>query len=187
MTTRLGVDTGGTFTDFVWLGPDNSWQVHKQLSTPNDPSVAILDGVGVVEAAPAELVAAPLHARGALHVVEGAAQQMVTDYSAQTGIEMVPQQEYGYDEATAQYFPLPKDASATGSKITSKGLQRRMVEGAELPDWFVWPDMVEELRLPLDDFAERFVYGTGIPEIYYSYRFEPRDEGGWTVSGEARR
>lgn len=45
MTQRLGVDTGGTFTDFVWLGADGRYQIHKQLSTPQDPSEAILSGM----------------------------------------------------------------------------------------------------------------------------------------------
>ncbi len=43
--SRLGVDTGGTFTDFVWLDEHGRFQVHKQLSTPQDPSKAILQGV----------------------------------------------------------------------------------------------------------------------------------------------
>jgi N-methylhydantoinase A len=45
MIQRLGVDTGGTFTDFVWLGADGRYQIHKQLSTPQDPSEAILSGM----------------------------------------------------------------------------------------------------------------------------------------------
>ena len=45
MTQRLGVDTGGTFTDFVWLGEDGRYRIHKQLSTPHDPSEAILLGM----------------------------------------------------------------------------------------------------------------------------------------------
>lgn len=42
---RLGVDTGGTFTDFVWVDGDGRFRIHKQLSTPVDPSAAILEGV----------------------------------------------------------------------------------------------------------------------------------------------
>jgi len=38
----------------------------------------------------------------------------------------------------------------------------------------------------LGEFAERFVYGTGVPEIYYDYRFGPGSEGGWTIEGNAR-
>ena len=40
----LGVDVGGTFTDFVTLDEDGRIAVHKQLTTPADPSVAVLDG-----------------------------------------------------------------------------------------------------------------------------------------------
>ena len=44
MRSRIGIDTGGTFTDFVHLGPDGL-VVHKQRSTPDDPSRSILDGI----------------------------------------------------------------------------------------------------------------------------------------------
>ncbi|MCG8436904.1 MAG: hypothetical protein MI751_02335, partial [Pseudomonadales bacterium] len=37
----LGVDTGGTFTDFVLLG-DGEPRIHKVLSTPDAPERAIL-------------------------------------------------------------------------------------------------------------------------------------------------
>jgi N-methylhydantoinase A/oxoprolinase/acetone carboxylase beta subunit len=42
--SRLGIDTGGTFTDFVHLGP-GGLVVHKQRSTPDDPSRSILEGI----------------------------------------------------------------------------------------------------------------------------------------------
>lgn len=41
---RLGVDTGGTFTDLVRLDP-HGLTVHKVRSTPDDPSRAILSGI----------------------------------------------------------------------------------------------------------------------------------------------
>src|SRR5210317_2297888 len=40
----LGIDTGGTFTDFV-LQSDAGLQTFKLPSTPDDPSRAILDGL----------------------------------------------------------------------------------------------------------------------------------------------
>ena len=49
MSLRLGVDTGGTFTDFVWLGENGRVQIHKQLSTPHDPSESILSGMTVLQ------------------------------------------------------------------------------------------------------------------------------------------
>lgn len=48
MTTKtlLGIDTGGTFTDFVCIPDDQSaWRVHKVLSTPDQPQKAILQGI----------------------------------------------------------------------------------------------------------------------------------------------
>ncbi|MDP1569983.1 MAG: hydantoinase/oxoprolinase family protein [Vicinamibacterales bacterium] len=41
---RIGVDTGGTFTDLVLLD-DSGLRVHKVRSTPDDPSRAILTGI----------------------------------------------------------------------------------------------------------------------------------------------
>jgi N-methylhydantoinase A len=43
---RVAVDTGGTFTDFVFLREDTGEiSIAKRLSTPHDPSVAVMQGV----------------------------------------------------------------------------------------------------------------------------------------------
>jgi N-methylhydantoinase A/oxoprolinase/acetone carboxylase beta subunit len=44
VSARVGIDTGGTFTDFVALG-SSGLVVHKVRSSPDDPSRAILDGL----------------------------------------------------------------------------------------------------------------------------------------------
>ena len=45
---RLGVDVGGTFTDFVVYDPDSkSYRVHKVSTTPGNPAEAILQGLTV--------------------------------------------------------------------------------------------------------------------------------------------
>jgi N-methylhydantoinase A len=41
---QIGIDTGGTFTDFVFFDGD-SISIHKVPSTPEDPSKAILSGI----------------------------------------------------------------------------------------------------------------------------------------------
>ncbi len=52
---RVGVDTGGTFTDFVFAA-GGQWRIFKLASTPDDPSRAITDGLKrVSEAAGAHL------------------------------------------------------------------------------------------------------------------------------------
>lgn len=45
----LGVDTGGTFTDFVCFDEGGSVRVHKVLSTPAAPERAILQGIAELE------------------------------------------------------------------------------------------------------------------------------------------
>lgn len=75
----------------------------------------------------------------------GAAQQLVSDYADRTGIEMVPQQDWGYHETKKKYFPLSEDSDSL-QKITSTELQKRMMQGENVPSWFVWPDMVTELQ-----------------------------------------
>ena len=47
MATRIGIDTGGTFTDVV-RAAGRGLTVHKLRSTPDDPSRAVLDGLAAV-------------------------------------------------------------------------------------------------------------------------------------------
>jgi len=43
----VGVDTGGTFTDFVLI-QNGAVRIHKEVSTPDDPSRAILNGLAML-------------------------------------------------------------------------------------------------------------------------------------------
>ncbi|RLD22556.1 MAG: hydantoinase/oxoprolinase family protein [Bacteroidetes bacterium] len=42
---KLGIDVGGTFTDFFLVGDDGSSVMHKTLSTPEDSSVGFIAGI----------------------------------------------------------------------------------------------------------------------------------------------
>jgi N-methylhydantoinase A len=45
MSYRMGIDIGGTFTDFALIDDrTGTLTIHKQLTTPSDPSIAVLDG-----------------------------------------------------------------------------------------------------------------------------------------------
>jgi N-methylhydantoinase A len=44
VSVRVGVDTGGTFTDFVFAA-GGQWRIFKLASTPDDPSRAITEGL----------------------------------------------------------------------------------------------------------------------------------------------
>lgn len=74
----LGVDIGGTFTDFV-LVRDGAITVHKRLSTPADPSVALLEGVAQLALPPdADVVHGSTIATNALLERRGARTALVT-------------------------------------------------------------------------------------------------------------
>lgn len=45
MALRIGIDVGGTFTDFLLIEPSGKKRIYKVLSTPDDPSVAVIDGL----------------------------------------------------------------------------------------------------------------------------------------------
>ena len=45
MKYKLGIDVGGTFTDFFLVGNDGSSLVHKTLSTPEDSSIGFMTGI----------------------------------------------------------------------------------------------------------------------------------------------
>jgi N-methylhydantoinase A len=48
MGIRIGIDVGGTFTDFLVLSEDGQARVFKTLSTPDDPSRALLNGLNEI-------------------------------------------------------------------------------------------------------------------------------------------
>ncbi len=43
--SQIGIDTGGTFTDFIWVDEAGQLRLHKEPSTPDDPSRAVLAGL----------------------------------------------------------------------------------------------------------------------------------------------
>jgi len=45
MKYKLGIDVGGTFTDFILISDTGETSVHKTLSTPEDPSIGVLSGI----------------------------------------------------------------------------------------------------------------------------------------------
>ncbi len=45
MAMKIGIDVGGTFTDFFLVRDGAAPQIHKTLSTPSDPSIAVIQGL----------------------------------------------------------------------------------------------------------------------------------------------
>ena len=50
MTIKIGIDVGGTFTDFVVTREGAPPAIFKTLSTPADPSIAVVEGLATIAA-----------------------------------------------------------------------------------------------------------------------------------------
>jgi N-methylhydantoinase A len=77
----LGVDIGGTFTDFVLIDERGRTRVHKRLTTPDDPSRALLAGVAELGLPPgdaADVVHGSTIATNALLERKGARTALIT-------------------------------------------------------------------------------------------------------------
>ena len=76
-----------------------------------------------------------------------AAQVMVAEHQAEVGIEMVDFKQMVYVQEKAQYYPIDEvPAGETVLDISGTELRRRLREGLEIPDWFSFPNVVQELR-----------------------------------------
>lgn len=77
-----------------------------------------------------------------------AAQAMVAEYAGEAGIEMVPFRMMVYVQERAGYAPIDEVDETRESVMNISGTEfrRRMREGLEIPDWFGYPEVVEELR-----------------------------------------
>jgi len=45
MKYKIGIDVGGTFTDFLLTSDDGRSEIYKVLSTPDDPSIGLMEGL----------------------------------------------------------------------------------------------------------------------------------------------
>jgi sulfate adenylyltransferase len=75
------------------------------------------------------------------------AQELYRKYEEELGIAMVPFKEMVYVENKAEY--LAADETEPGDKVVTLSgaeFRRRLREGLEIPEWFSFPEVVEELR-----------------------------------------
>lgn len=77
MTVLLGVDVGGTFTDFL-LWQNGEFRVHKLPSTPDDPSRSILAGIDELQVTPDLIIHGSTVATNAVLERHGARTALVT-------------------------------------------------------------------------------------------------------------
>jgi len=74
-------------------------------------------------------------------------QDLVQKHQDEIGVTVVPFRQMVYVQDKAQYFPedeVPEGASVLS--ISGTELRRRLREGLEIPEWFSFPEVVEQLR-----------------------------------------
>ncbi len=75
------------------------------------------------------------------------AQEMMQEYAGDLGITMVPFQLMVFVEERAEYMPIDETTEdQTVLNISGTEFRRRLQEGLEIPSWFSYPKVVEELR-----------------------------------------
>jgi sulfate adenylyltransferase len=75
------------------------------------------------------------------------AQEVVAKYSEEIGVGIVEFKMMVYVEDKAEYYPVDEvPEGARTLNISGTELRRRLAEGLEIPEWFSYPEVVEELR-----------------------------------------
>lgn len=77
------------------------------------------------------------------------AQELFRTHQDEIGLEMVDFKHMVYVQERAQYEPADEIADkddVTILNISGTELRRRLAEGLEIPDWFSFPEVVQELR-----------------------------------------
>lgn len=95
-----------------------------------------------------------------------AAQKLTLQHQEEMGIEIVPFQEMVYSQQHAKYYPInefPKDE--TPAAISGTELRARLQSNMEIPAWFSYPEVIQELRQvhPPKDQLGFSLFLTGLP------------------------
>jgi sulfate adenylyltransferase len=75
------------------------------------------------------------------------AQELVATHQDELGVQMVPFEEMVYVRERARYVAVSEVASGeTVLNLSGTDLRERLLDGLEIPDWFTFPEVAEELR-----------------------------------------
>ena len=120
----IGIDTGGTFTDFVFHD-GSDWSVRKILSTPENPAEAVIQGLAEIPGAKtAQIVHGSTVVTNAVLEKKGARTALVTNAGFEDVIRIGRQQRSRlYDPFYRHRPPLVPDARRFGvnGRINARG------------------------------------------------------------------
>lgn len=136
---RLGIDAGGTFTDFILSKPDGDVQIYKVLSTPHDPTLAIKNGLAEIDAR-AGVSAEELVSQSDL-CINGTTvglNALITHNGAKTGLICTKGHEdsieirLGHKEDGYRYDPDYPPAVMLSPRYLRKGVEERVISTGEV-------------------------------------------------------
>ena len=138
MTSLLGIDIGGTFTDFLLI-EDNRLRVYKRPSTPDDPARAVLDGLAEMSARPDQVVHGSTIATNAIIERKGARTALITNRGF-CDVLALPAAALGLLAATSStalperaLSHPPRGSSRSGPETASPSRPQAAVAGAPRP------------------------------------------------------
>ena len=138
----IGVDVGGTFTDFVAVHDDGRMSVVKHLTTPSDPSIGVLEGIvrlaeeaGADPAATSRLIHGTTLVANSLIERRGAKTALLTTEGFRDVLEIGRESRYDlYDLNLERPEPLiPRPLRfGVGERVRADGTVLEPIDEAEL-------------------------------------------------------
>jgi sulfate adenylyltransferase len=85
--------------------------------------------------------------RGADYYEPHAAQALALQHERELGVTIVPCQEMAYVKARGEYVPADEmKAGERAESIPDEEFRMKLVAGEPIPEWFAYPEVVDELR-----------------------------------------
>lgn len=136
---RLGIDAGGTFTDFILADKDGDLQIFKVLSTPTRPTEAIKNGLALIEEetglSPSEIVS---NADLCINGTTVGLNALITHNGAKTGLIATKGHEdsieirLGHKEDGYRYDPEYPPATMLVPRHLRKGVSERVISTGDV-------------------------------------------------------
>ena len=164
---RIGLDIGGTFTDFVLLDRESGEiRLHKCLTTPEDPAIGAIDGLGELLSAAclttsdlAALVHGTTLVTNTLIERRGARVGLLTTQGFRDILEMGTEQRYDIHDLFLE-FPEP---------LVPRGRRREVVERVSRDGDIVVPLNLNQARAEIGRLVEAGVEAIAVC-LLHSYK-----------------
>jgi len=155
---RLGIDAGGTFTDFVLADKSGNIKIYKTPSTPDDPTKAIEDGLKIIsedlEISPSDIISqSDLCINGttvglnALIQHKGSPVGLICTEGHEDSIEI----RLGHKEDGYRYDPDYPPAVMLSPRFLRKGIRERILSNGKVKISINEDDVREACKIFVDE------------------------------------